>query len=179
MRYITSDLHFLHKNILKHSPNTRPFTNMGEMTECLIRSINSLENCEVLYHLGDFCFGNVNRQLRPIMEQIEVPIFFIWGNHDNHKMKNIVVDEYGHQGSHYIETKSNGKKVCMFHYPQYEWNMSHHGSIQLHGHLHGRFPHIQGKTIDVGWDAHGRILTLDEAVQIADNKPLYSPIHGE
>ena len=177
MRYITSDLHFRHKNILNFCANTRPWSSLEEMEDSIIDEINSLENCEELYHLGDFFFGN-SKKLHEVLDRIKKNLVFVWGNHDSHGIKKIIKDR-GYRCNYYMETKHNGKKVCLFHYPQVEWNQSHRGSIQLHGHVHGRLPNILGKTIDVGYDAHGKILTLDEAVSIADSKPLYSPAHGE
>lgn len=174
MRYVTSDLHFGHRNIFKFCPDTRPWADTEQMQQALIQAINSLAHCEMLYVLGDFYFGN-SQQVRDIMDQIQVPITFVWGNHDSDKIRKIITEEYGCAGHDYYETKHESKKVVMFHYPIYrDWNCSHYGSIHLHGHLHGRDIGSNGKSLDVGWDAHGRILTLDEAVELADRNPVQS-----
>jgi calcineurin-like phosphoesterase family protein len=177
MRYITSDLHFRHKNILNFCAKTRPWSSLEEMEDSIIDEINSLENCEMLYHLGDLFFGN-SKKLHEVLDRIRVKMVFVFGNHCYRDTRK-TIRERGYSCGDYMETTHNRKKVCLFHYPQVEWNQSHRGSIQLHGHVHSRLPDILGKTIDVGYDAHGRILTLDEAVSIADSKPLYSPAHGE
>jgi predicted phosphohydrolase len=33
---------------------------------------------------------------------------------------------------------ANGIYIAMMHYPMLSWPKSHHGSLQLHGHVHGR-----------------------------------------
>lgn len=43
----------------------------------------------------------------------------------------------------------------------------------LHGHSHGSFPdHLYGKMLDVGWDAHGKILHFDEIISIMDKRDI-------
>ena len=48
----------------------------------------------------------------------------------------------------------------------------------LFGHCHGSFEG-QGRMIDVGWDAHGKILTLDEAIKLCNNKAIVILDHHE
>lgn len=171
MKYVTSDLHFRHKNILKLQPKTRPWGSMEQMEDALIEQINGLQNCEMLYHLGDFFFGNKNK-LHQVLDRIKVPMTFIRGNHDGSTWK--LLREFSEGRAYdYKEIRENHRKIVMFHYPIYmDWNNSHHGSIHFHGHLHGRGNgQIPGKCIDVGWDSYGRILALDEAIMLADAKP--------
>jgi calcineurin-like phosphoesterase family protein len=167
--YITSDLHFRHKNILKFNPDTRPFDSIEDMEDKLIEEINSLPNCEYLYHLGDFFFGNKN-QLSQVTNRIKQKIVFLAGNHDK-GIVNQLAEKSGNPVDHYKEIKWNGKKVCMFHFPIASWNMMEHGSLLLYGHMHGCVDY-DNKSLDVGYDNHGRILTLDEACEMADSKPL-------
>lgn len=78
-----------------------------------------------------------------------------------------------------------GTRVVMCHYPLEVWpGMEHRpdqgagpaasdsagaeswGWVHLHGHSHGRGRRCPDR-LDVGWDAHGRVLELAEAVRLA------------
>lgn len=50
------------------------------------------------------------------------------------------------------------------------------GKVHITGNCHGSYEG-QGKCHDVGWDANGKILTLQEFVGIADSKEVYCPDH--
>lgn len=166
MNFITSDLHFWHSNILKYNQEKRPFECVEDMNKHLINSIN--ETCsedDTLYSLGDFSFGS-EAKAREILEQINCKIAFVLGNHCRHRRK--LYEQYG-EVYDYLEIKHNGHKVVLFHYPISVWNGSHYGSIQLYGHCHGSYQG-NGRQMDVGWDAHGRILTLEEAVNMCLDK---------
>lgn len=167
--YITSDLHFRHKNILKFNPETRPFADVEEMEERIIDEINNLPNCELLYHLGDFFFGK-KQQLHQVLDRINQKMFFLEGNHDK-SISNLLADWSGNPVEKYKEIRWQGKKVCMFHFPITSWHQMEHGSIHTFGHMHGRVDY-DNKSLDVGYDNSGRILTLDEACTIADSKLL-------
>lgn len=169
MKYITSDLHFAHKSILEWT-ETRPFSCIEEMDEFLLDSINNLkhiEEFEILYHVGDFFLGK-KINLKSLLDKIQIPICFIYGNHDKDYFKELIL-EYPHfSGYDYLELKENDKKVCLFHFPMLEWNQKRFGnSYHLHGHMHGVHTNIKGNILDVGFDAHQRILSLEEAILLA------------
>ena len=151
MKYITSDLHFGHFNIIKHS--NRPYTSVYEMDNALITTYNSVVGQDdTTYILGDFCYRSQN-DATYYLDQLNGKKIFIIGNHDKVR-------------------REDNKWAVMSHYPMAEWNGAYHGSVMLHGHCHGtkQFP---GKIIDVGYDAHKRILTLDEAIDMANARPAY------
>ncbi len=97
------------------------------------------------------------------------------GNHD-HRMDKVYA-EFG-EVHRLLEVKHNGVKIVMCHFPMYEWNQGNCGAIHTYGHTHGLFKKM-GKVLDVGWDAHGRILTLEEVIEIADKKVIYQPCHNK
>jgi calcineurin-like phosphoesterase family protein len=111
MEYITSDLHFDQRNILRFCNNTRSkfvtsqhhfkyrnnnsnlicFTREGldNMNNSLINEWNSIVKCDdVIYHLGDFCLGGVIKSV-DILKQLNGVKQLIVGNHDNKLVKYI------------------------------------------------------------------------------------------
>ena len=169
--FITSDLHFNHKSILKFCASTRPFTDLDHMKQKIVDEINTLcDPLDTLYHLGDLYFGKSQEELRELLSQIKCRLHFIRGNHD-HSNHVKVMKEFGLVDD-YLELKVNGNLVVMSHYPMTFWNKSHYGSVHLFGHLHGIYQ-SPGRSIDVGYDAHGRILSLEEAINLAKLKPIH------
>ena len=64
--FFTSDTHFSHDKILDFT--NRPFANMAEHDDGLIERWNkAVPEDGVVFHLGDFCFGGLNRweEIRP------------------------------------------------------------------------------------------------------------------
>lgn len=169
MMYFTSDLHLYHKNILNFCRETRPYADLTEMRHKLIDEINATcQANDTLYHLGDFYFGKSQDELRVILSEIKCRIHFIRGNHDysNHVK---VMKEFGHVDD-YLELKDNGRKLILCHYPLAQWNGCHYGTTyHFYGHCHGSFENV-GKSIDVGWDAQGKILSLQEAIDLCNIK---------
>lgn len=169
--FITSDLHFFHKRILDFCSETRPWQSLEEMHETLIEHWNSKVSPEdVVFHLGDFSFV-AKEKTQEIMSKLNGNVVWIAGNHD-YKVFNQIGNDY----QHYLEVNFDGKKICMSHYPITAWNQQGRGSLHVHGHTHGSFQG-NGKLHDVSWDNNGRILTLQEFVDIADSKEVYCPDH--
>ena len=65
-----------------------------------------------------------------------------------------------------------GVSICMFHYPVEEHNHASKGSFMLHGHLHDRASSLEGRILNAGFDSHGKILSLDEIVQILGQRQI-------
>ena len=83
MRWITSDTHFYHKNIIRYA--NRPFKDVKEMNNEIIRRWNSVVGKnDIVYHLGDFSFGN-RRQKIEILSKLNGRIILLKGNHDRGK----------------------------------------------------------------------------------------------
>lgn len=169
--FITSDLHFYHKRIMDFCSATRPWKSLEEMHESLIAHWNSkVSENDVVFHLGDFSFV-AKEKTQEIISKLNGNIIWIAGNHDYR-----VFGQLGFEYHNYLEINFDGKKICMSHYPITAWNQQGRGSLHAHGHVHGSYEG-QGKCHDVGWDANGRILTLQEFVGIADSKEVYCPDH--
>lgn len=172
-QYITSDLHFGHKNIMKYCPKYRNFNSVDEMNDALIKIWNSTVGPDdEIYHLGDFGFMG-NQKLAEILDRLNGKIYFVLGNHDPKKnTSRKLLEDRGEWVKDYhefcLKTSSESVKINMFHYPILEWNSKFRDAIHFHGHCHGnRGQSIQKNSLDVGFDAHGKILTLSEAINLA------------
>lgn len=170
--YLTSDLHFHHKRIKEFAPEFRPWETMEEMTDALIEAWNEKAKTQgvKMYHLGDFCFGKA-KDTANIARRLKGDITFIVGNHDYSEHREVLA-EFG-EVKYYDEVKYDKKFFVLSHYPIASWNKQGRGSIMLHGHSHGSFPDEDyGKMLDVGWDAHGKILHFDEVIEIMNSHPV-------
>ena len=156
--FFTSDTHFYHANILKFCSGTRKYNNIEEHNESLIAIWNErVKPNDVVYHLGDVAFANVNNTLN-ILNRLQGNINLIIGNHDKKLVKNAEFRKKFSSISHYQELKINGYNVVLFHFPIESWDRKHHGSIHLHGHTHSDEHHNYNNQIenrmDVGVDAN-------------------------
>lgn len=179
MLYLTSDLHFHHKNILDWSKETRPWDSVEEMNEGLIEAWNkTVRPNDTIYHLGDFSFSNANKT-RPILERLNGNKVFIWGNHEYRQNKKLML-EFG-EGYDYKEIKHEGDLFCLFHYPIMNWKNRHYGAYHFFGHVHGGYKDVNmGRALDVGWDSVGKIISIDEAKELVkDNPYVYYGSHHE
>ena len=85
--FVISDTHFFHKNILtfknKDGELIRPgFSSVEEMNETIIDNWNKTVNDEdVIYHLGDFTFGSNNR-IKDVAPRLKGRKRLLLGNHD-------------------------------------------------------------------------------------------------
>lgn len=159
--YITSDLHFLHKNVLTFCPQTRPYGDVTHMNKSMIIEWNNTVNSEdTVYIVGDFALGNV-KLATDIASQLNGNKILIVGNHDTHLIQDKHFCKEFSNILHYNEIYYKDKLIVMFHYPILEWNKCHYGSIQLHGHVHGATTGLeQYRVKDVGMDATGKVVSL-------------------
>lgn len=168
--WLTSDLHFHHKGAVKwRNLAGHKFESMESMHEYFIELWNnSVAECDLVIHVGDFSFGRVNAT-KEIIDKLNGTILFISGNHDYVLPK---ID--GAMIRSYLEFKYNEQLVCVFHYPILSWNTQDHGSIHLFGHMHGQMNKKLniGRSMDVGYDANFKILSLQECVDICNAKPI-------
>lgn len=157
--FFTSDTHFNHSNIIKYC--NRPFADAHDMNETLIANWNNVVGYDdVVYHLGDFAFGDVD-QVNDVMQRLNFKHFhFIKGNHDKPFLKWFYAVSHG-MGTkitiypEFLETKIEGHQFVLCHYAMRVWNQSHRGALHLYGHSHGTLPDDpNSKSFDVGVDCH-------------------------
>ena len=145
--FFTADHHFGHANIIRFE--NRPFKDLKEMNEEMIRRWNSVVKDEVVFILGDFCLSGKG-QWRYLLERLNGRKYLIEGNHDKSipegfekvtPMMNLLVGE---------------QRITLCHYPMLSWYLSGYGSWQLHGHIHSKpdpFPHPNRFNVSVEmWD---------------------------
>jgi len=175
--FFTSDTHFYHSNIIKYC--NRPFADANDMNETLIANWNNaVTPDDVVYHLGDFAFGDALGVDR-VMRRLNFKHFhFIKGNHDKP-----FIDWYHNFGNeelarkvtvypHFLETKIEGHQFVLCHYAMRVWNQSHRGALHLYGHSHGTLPDdANSKSFDAGVDCHDyHPISLDRVLAIMATK---------
>jgi calcineurin-like phosphoesterase family protein len=165
--FITSDIHFGHKNIMSFCPVTRArFKNdVDYMNEQIIREWNAVVTPrDHTYILGDVAFCNVETAVK-FMKRLNGSKTLIIGNHDKKLIKDSKFQECFIDYQDYYSISVNGTKVVMFHYPIAEWDQMHRGAVHLHGHLHGGRSGLEGsRALDVGMDATGVVVMPLEAM---------------
>ena len=131
MKFITSDLHFRHSNII--SLCNRPFKDISEMEDMLIKNWNeTVRKCDTVYILGDITMGKSKTVIDPILSKLNWTKIIIKGNHD----KESISDYTYLEESFLINDKQY--EFVMFHYPIEDWNGKYKGTIHVHGHTHSK-----------------------------------------
>ena len=83
MKWVCSDHHAFHHNILLYEK--RPFRDVDHMNYEMIRRHNEVvKPDDIVYHLGDFCFGGKSK-IRWFLEQLNGRFTLVLGNHDKGK----------------------------------------------------------------------------------------------
>jgi calcineurin-like phosphoesterase family protein len=163
--YITSDLHWGHKNIMKFCPVSRARfrDDLDYMNEAMVREWNDLISPEdLVYILGDVAFLPAAKAVE-YMRRLNGRKILVQGNHDRKTLNDPVFRNCFEEIHHYLDINYNGTKVCMFHYPIAEWDQMHRGAVHFHGHLHGGASGLeQYRARDMGMDATGVIAVLME-----------------
>lgn len=157
--WFTGDTHFGHANIIKYC--NRPFASEAEMNKAIISRWNSkVQKGDMVYHVGDFCFGRETYHFDAFFEQLVGDIILIKGNHD--KLAWMNRSKFFASSDSYREISVEGQAITLCHYPLFRWNKSHHFSWMLHGHCHytlpetkkDAIPSIMGLILDVGVDGN-------------------------
>jgi len=151
-KFVTSDNHFYHQNILKFQKEagTRPFETLGEMHEKMIERWNTtVREYDTVYILGDFSFGSWE-QTKEILYQLNGVKHLIEGNHDRTWL-NPQAKKYFASMQSYLEYRHKSLHVVMSHYPFAQWNRMQYGALHFHGHTHGNYK-AKGRIMDAGID---------------------------
>ncbi|MDR3217270.1 MAG: metallophosphoesterase [Clostridiaceae bacterium] len=185
MIFYTADLHFGHENVIKYC--NRPFPNIEEMNETLIKNWNSVVTTDdTVYVVGDFCYRSAF-SMKPVLLRLKGTKHLIMGNHDHVWIKNIKPEDFFASVSPLTEIVDDGTTVVLCHYPMLSWNRAQHGSIHVHGHIHNStyrdengncFSILQDMyAYNAGVDVNGFLpVTL---AQLKENKEKFYKEHGK
>lgn len=171
--YFTSDWHFSHANIIKFCPTFRQIP-PDEMNEYLITLWNSTVGPDdVVYNLGDVSFSHDLKVIEKTLSQLNGKHHLILGNHDGliSRHRERFLSAKKQDGNPMLSSVHDYLKLSfrqlkrtliLSHYPMIEWDGCHKGWYHLYGHLHDRLAQVQGRALNVGFDLHGRLLSLDD-----------------
>ena len=169
--FITSDLHFGHKNIMSFCPQSRArFRNdVNYMNEQMVAEWNSIvQPDDLVYILGDVAFLPAQKAAE-YMNRCNGRKILVQGNHDRKTLNDPSFRRCFEEVHHYLDINYNGHKCVMFHYPIAEWDQMHRGSLHFHGHLHGGVSGMEEfRCRDMGMDATGMIVVeMERAISDA------------
>jgi len=128
--YVTSDLHFNHKNILQMCRTQ--FETIEEHNNYIIQQYNSVvKKDDLVYILGDIGFTPYNK-LTPLIKQLNGRKILIIGNHDQGKDNEYLAMGFIEVIRHPVYYNSN---IILSHFPVRE-GYDNPWIYNLHGHLH-------------------------------------------
>ena len=182
--WFTSDTHYGHKNIAgkevsRWTSGFRKFASVQQMNEALIANINKyVKEDDILYHLGDFAFGDAKVITEFRNSLVCKNIHLILGNHDQEIEDSLELQEL-FTSVGYVYTGYVGKQQFhLSHYSHRIWPKSHRGTIHLYGHSHGSIPDY-GRSMDVGVDTHKdfRPYHINEIYSIMSKREVHKVDH--
>lgn len=158
--FFTADLHFSHKNVLKHCPG-RPHASEDDIRAHDDWLLNlwrdTVDKHDDIYILGDLTFGK-SEEARLLLEKLPGRKHLIRGNHDG-VLK--AYDNYFESVYDILDLKIKPERcpflksnltLVLCHYPMVTWNHKPHGSIMLHGHCHGKMDEYNRISTDLRFD---------------------------
>lgn len=194
--YITSDIHYGHKNICRGVTNwrtpegevpinsTRDFSTIEQMNSAIVDRINSKVGQEdTLIMLGDIAFGGFENIGNFLDRLVCKNIYLILGNHDHHiKNDRGYIKERFIAVKDYAELNIDGVNFVLCHYPLASWHGLNKGVVHLHGHVHlsAQNKWGNGKKLDVGLDGNNLYpYSITEIVHMMDKREVGSDISND
>jgi calcineurin-like phosphoesterase family protein len=145
--YFTSDHHFGHSGA--RSFYRRPFASVAEMDREMIERWNSIiKPDDEVWHLGDFAVRQSPERVASLLSELHGQKHLITGNNDDAA---VTASTGWMSVQPYAEVMVDGTTLILCHYPFRTWRDIGRGSINLHGHSHGRLK-PQPRQFDVGVD---------------------------
>ena len=133
MILFTSDLHFGHRNIIRHC--NRPFYSVEEMDEFLIDKWNrKVGKNDTVYILGDLMFRN-EKPPEEYLRRLKGKKHLFTGNHDRDWVKKCALSDW-FESVNRLDFISDGKRqMALCHFPMMSWpHMTR--CYMVHGHIH-------------------------------------------
>ena len=134
------------------------------MDEALVQGWNQLVGPDdTVWHLGDFAVRATPARAADLLAGLNGVKHLIAGNNDPPAIRAL---PGWASARDYAELDLDGRQLVLCHYPLRAWNGQHRGTVQLHGHSHGRLKPLT-RQFDVGVDARGfRPVGLAELVRV-------------
>ena len=152
--WITSDIHFQHESILSFCPNSRPYYTLEEMhLDITVKWNYKIQPEDTVYILGDVSFGKLQETV-DFLNNLNGHKHLIVGNHDKKLLRQELFRSCFNSVQDYLELKYKSNLICLMHFPIFQWNAQHYGSLHLFGHLHGRPISLTGRCKDIGMDTN-------------------------
>ena len=146
--FFTSDTHFGDHRVLNLYP--RPFASVQAMDAGLIARWNEVVGGDdEVWHLGDF--ARTAALAAAILPRLNGRKHLVLGNNDPPLDSGIGWLSV----SSYAELSVDGIDLVLCHYPFRRWKGMDRGSVNLHGHSHGRLKPLLPRQFDVGVDVRG------------------------
>jgi calcineurin-like phosphoesterase family protein len=145
--FFTSDTHFGHAGA--RSFYARPFASVADMDRALVERWNDTVGADdAVWHLGDFALGPKPERVAELLAALNGTKHLIAGNNDNATTRGL---PGWSSVAEFREIEANGRLLVLCHYPLRSWNGMAKGSLDLHGHSHGRMKPMT-RQVDVGVD---------------------------
>ena len=194
MIWLSSDWHLGHARIIELC--NRPYRNVDDMNAGIIELINdTVDVRDELWCLGDICMGKIADSLQ-LVSSIKCTVRLVPGNHDRmglsyrndtkHSVKwaNVYSDAGITVMPEFIsDFYGLGFSVCHFPYDgdsqsddrYLDFRPVDDGGWLVHGHVHDSWRQ-RGKQINVGLDAWGCLLAIDDIFDIINAGPNDDPV---
>jgi calcineurin-like phosphoesterase family protein len=156
--FFTSDTHFGHGGAL--GLYRRPFASVPAMNEAMIERWNeTVGPQDEIWHLGDFAIRQPAAVAAELLGRLRGAKHLVTGNND----PAATTAQIGWASVQpYAEITVDGVALVLCHYPFRSWRGMGKGSVDLHGHSHGRLK-PQRRQFDVGVDVwHFRPVTIGQ-----------------
>jgi calcineurin-like phosphoesterase family protein len=145
--FFTSDTHFGDPRVLRI--DRRPFPSIPAHDTALVERWNATVAPEdEVWHLGDFALGPSPARVAALLADLHGRKHLIIGNNDSPA----TLEAPGWASvQHYAEVTVDERRLVLCHYPFRTWRDMGKGTIDLHGHSHGRLKPAP-RQYDVGVD---------------------------
>jgi calcineurin-like phosphoesterase family protein len=161
--FFTSDQHFGdHRRLFI---DRRPFGSVEEMDRAMAERWNATVGArDTVWHLGDLTSLRNPERIDALLSSLNGSKHLIAGNNDG--PATLAWPGWASVG-HYAEIEEDGRRLVLCHYAFRTWNAQGRGSLDLHGHSHGRLRPVP-RQFDVGVDVRDfRPVTIDEIIAAA------------
>lgn len=164
---------------MKYCPQYRQYPSVEDMNEALLEAWTSVVKSEdSVYFLGDMAMNF--KYVEWILPKLTGSLFYILGNHDHahpmHKKSTQTLKKMYALNSNLkdIQTNMMLDRLRLNHFPYYDDPEARYAEIRpkkgaelylAHGHVHSPpDKRLNGNAIDVGWDAWGRLVDVEEVI---------------